>query len=34
MISPEFRSRSIHFLVTIPHYIVQVLYALAGRSEI
>ena len=34
VISPEFRSRVMHFVVSIPQYIVHVLYALAGRSEI
>jgi len=34
VISPEFRARVIHFVVEIPQYVVHVLYALAGRSEI
>jgi hypothetical protein len=32
--SPEFRARVMHFVVAIPQYVVRVLYALAGRSEI
>ena len=34
MISPEFRSRVMHFVVAIPQFIVHVLYEVAGRSEI
>lgn len=34
VISPEFRSRVLHFAVAIPQYIVHVLYVVAGRSEI
>jgi hypothetical protein len=34
IVSPEFRSRVMHFLVAIPQFIVHVLYAAAGRSEI
>jgi hypothetical protein len=34
VISPEFRARVMHFAEAIPQYVVHVLYALAGRSEI
>ena len=34
VISPEFRLRAMHFVVAIPQYVVHILYALAGRSEI
>ncbi len=34
IISPEFRSRVFHFVITLPQLVVHVLYSIAGRSEI
>jgi hypothetical protein len=33
-VSPEFRSRALHFVLEISQCVIHVLYALAGRSEI
>ena len=34
VVSPEFRSRALHFVLAIPQFVVHALYAVAGRSEI